>query len=197
MLALFRQHFHNPKIPLSLSFFKDLNWFNTFLINYNGITYYDDCPVDESIFLDAFLTGLGGVFQHFVYAIPIPRGYKAYHINHLEMINVMVALKLWGQAWANKNIKINCDNQAVVEVLTTGRARDEVLATCARNILLLTAMYNLQIIVSHIAGTKNTVADLLSRWKNSVDNYHKLNLSIPDHVWLYPHIDLLLFNDSI
>ena len=100
MLALFRSYFQNQRIPLSASFFKELNWFNTFLNSYNGVTYYDSRPVDESIFPDACLTGLGGVFQQFVYAIP--RHYKQYHINHLEMINVMVALKIWGQAWANK-----------------------------------------------------------------------------------------------
>ena len=94
-------------------------------------------------------------------------------------------------------IKKNCDNQAVVEVLTTGRTRDEVMATCARNVWLLTAIYNTQIIVSHIAGNNNTVADLLSRWRNSADNYRKLNLYLPNHVWLYPHIDLMLFNENI
>ena len=93
MLALFRSYFQNQRIPLSASFFKDLNWFNTFLNSYNGITYYDSHPVDESIFLDACLTGLGGVFQQFVYAIPMPRDYKQYHINHLEMINMILFFK--------------------------------------------------------------------------------------------------------
>ena len=69
--------------------------------------------------------------------------------------------------------------------------------TCARNVWLLTAMYNIQITVSHIAGTKNIVADLLSRWKNTTDNYEKLKSLLPNHVWIYPHIDLMLFNNSI
>ena len=182
MLSLFRSQFQSQRISLSPSFYKDLNWFNVFLDSYNRVIYYDNRPVDESIFLDACLTGLGGVFKNLVYAIPIPRNYKDFHINHLEMINVMVALKICGQAWANKKIKINCDNQAVVEVLTTGRARDEIFVTCARNVWLLTAMYNIQITVSHIAGTKNILADLLSRWKNTTDNYDKLKALLPNHV---------------
>ena len=98
MLSLFRSQFQSQRISLSPSFYKDLNWFNVFLDSYNGVTYYDNRPVDESIFLNACLTGLGGVFKNLLYAIPIPRNYKDFHINHLEMINVMVALKIWGQA---------------------------------------------------------------------------------------------------
>ena len=44
----------------------------------------------------------------------------------------MVALKIWGQAWKDKRIRIYCDNQAVVNTLNLGRARDAVLATCAK-----------------------------------------------------------------
>ena len=40
------------------------------------------------------LTGLGGCFQEMVYTIPFPMHFGHYNINHLEMINVMVALKI-------------------------------------------------------------------------------------------------------
>ena len=52
---------------------------------------------------------------------------------------------------------------AVVEVLTFGRARDPIMTTFARNIWLLAAMFNVNIVISHIRGLDNTVADLLSR----------------------------------
>ena len=42
------------------------------------------------------------------------------------MLNVMVALKIWGPLWENNNISIKCDNLPVVEVLTTGRVRDQI-----------------------------------------------------------------------
>ena len=63
-----------------------------------------------------------------------------------------------------------CDTMAVVEVLTCGRARDSIMATCARNVWLLAAMFNVNIIVSHIRGLDNSIADLLSRWYLTVDN---------------------------
>ena len=54
----------------------------------------------------------------------------------------------------------------MVEVLTTGRTRDTILATCSRNIWLIAALFNIDFIFSHIPGVQNTVTDLLSRWRN-------------------------------
>ena len=53
-------------------------------------------------------------------------------------------------------IEIKCDNLAVVEVLRSGKARDQLLASIARNVWLITAMYNVTLIVKHI------LANLLS-----------------------------------
>ena len=80
----------------------DLDWFTVFLHTYDGVTYYDTRKVHETIYLDAFLTGLGGCFNQMIYIIPFPHGYKEYNINHLEMLNVMVALKIWGPLWETR-----------------------------------------------------------------------------------------------
>ena len=72
---------------------------------------------------------------------------------------------VWGDIWQDQVIDIKCDNKAVVEVLRSGRARDPILATCARNIWLLTSIFNIQLMVNHIPGVKNEMADLLSRWQ--------------------------------
>ena len=60
MLQVLREQADKSIITLPLAFFKDLQWFNTFLPQYNGITMYDIRPVAAEIFLDASLTGLGG-----------------------------------------------------------------------------------------------------------------------------------------
>ena len=97
-----------------------------------------------------------------VYALEIPIGYNSYDICHLEMLNIVVASKIWANHWRNKKIQIYCDNMAVVQILNTGKARDTILATCARNIWLIAAMFNREFIFSHISGQSNTIADLLS-----------------------------------
>ena len=171
MLQLLRDHAHSSKILLDAEFHKDLNWFLTFLTSFNGVTIYDICPISDYIYLDACLTGLGGCFKNPVYIIPLPLGFEHYSIVHLEMLNIVVALKIWGPMWPDARIQIHCDNSVVVQVLTSGGSRDPVLSTCAHNIWLLSAMYNITIQFSHIAGVQNTVADLLSRWTGSHQDF--------------------------
>ena len=134
MLQLLRDNHDVKKILLNKEFFSDLNWFHLFLSQYNGVTYYHQTQCHSQMHLDASLTGLGAVFQNMVYSLPLPRGYMGYSIVHLEILNIVVACKVWANHWANKKIHIWCDNQAVVEVLTTGKCRDNTLAVCARNI---------------------------------------------------------------
>ena len=76
MLALLRQNVNHRKILLNQQFFASLNWFLTFLDTYNGITYYKIIEQDAQVYLDASLTGLGGVYGSFVCALPIPRGFS-------------------------------------------------------------------------------------------------------------------------
>ena len=144
--------------------------------------------------LDASLTGLGAVFGNMVYNLPLPKGHMGYNIVQLEILNIVVACKVWANHWSNKRIKIWCDNQAVVEVLTTGRCRDRTLAVCARNIWLISAMYNFHLQIQHISGHTNVTADLLSRWTNSTSDNARLQALVPNCVWIPTHIDLTLLN---
>ena len=152
VLYLLRHNHTNSKILLTAEFKKDLNWFNSFLIHYNGVTFYNNKYCHFEVHLDASLTGLGGAFKNMVYALPLPANHGNYTIVHLEILNVVVALKIWVSHWTNHRIKIYCDNMAVVEVLQAGKARDQILATCAGNIWLICAIYNIDLIVVHIPG---------------------------------------------
>ena len=86
---------------------------------------------------------------------------------------------------------------AVVEVLQKGRARDATLALMDRNVWLICALFNIQILVCHIPGKDNTLADLLSRWQFSAANYTQLLEILPQPIWVQTHIDLTLLNHDI
>ena len=118
-----------------------------------------------------------------VYAIDVRLGYLDFQIVHWKMLNILVALKAWGSQWLHKRISIACDNEAVVYVLNSGKTRDLTLVAIARNIQLL-ATYNIEIVVTHILGKHNIVADLLSRWSTMNQPMNKLNQLIPNHVWI-------------
>ena len=68
---------------------------NTFLKSYNWVSIYDIRPLNTRIYLDASLQGLGGCRKNFAYSILLPRGFNGYNIEQLEMLNAVVALKVW------------------------------------------------------------------------------------------------------
>ena len=124
MLQTLRSNCGNASIKLDAGFHRDLRWFDRFLPLYNGVSLYDHKTCDHQVHLDACLQGLGGVWQNYVYHLPISYGYKGLNIAHLEMVNILVALKVFCRQWTKKCVLIHCGNQAVVYVLQSGRAKD-------------------------------------------------------------------------
>ena len=166
MLTLFRANSKARKIVLTADFHKDLNWFLNFLPSFNGVTYLRKSQIvnNHSLHIDASLTGLGGIWNDEVYSTPVfdlfPGDLK---IVHLEMLNLVIALRVWAKKWTHSVVKFYCDNMAVVQVIWTGRTKDHILALCLRNIWLITASSDIELQIEHIQGSHNIQADLLSR----------------------------------
>ena len=53
---------------------------------------------------------------------------------------------------------------AVVCSLSSGRSWDVFWGKVARNVWLITATYDIELVVNHISGKDNRLADSLSRW---------------------------------
>ena len=109
-----------------------------------------------------------------VYHVPITLGYRQFTIVHLEMINILVALRLFGNTWKGNRVHIKCDNEAVVSVLRTGKARNPFLGACARNIWYGAAIQDVEMQYVHVSGKNNRKADLLSRWSSSLQDVDEL-----------------------
>ena len=159
---LFRKNSHKKCIQLDEDFKKDLIWFIKFLPSYNGITFFqkESLEENESLCIDASLTGVGGIWGNKVYSTPIfgiPKHYK--NIANLEMLNIKIALRVWADQWAHKKVLFRCDNLAVVQVIRTSKTRDEFLAYCLRNIWLIVSVYDIKLEIKHISGKDNRVAD--------------------------------------
>ena len=116
MLELLRDSDVTHKIMLTPDFKHDLRWFAKFLPHYNGVSLYDHRPIDVTFELDTCLTGLVGRCGDYVYHLPIEKGYINWTIVHLEMINILLAMRLFHTQWFSKKVLIQCDNQAVVTV---------------------------------------------------------------------------------
>ena len=117
MLDLLRQTHKESTINLTSEFIQDLSWFLRFAPKFNGTSFFNHVHVHAKIELDASLEGLDAYFNDQIYAIPLVRGYNHFHIVQLEMLNVLVAVRVWANQWRGKTIVIACDNQAVVSVI--------------------------------------------------------------------------------
>ena len=197
MLQVFRDNIQASPFRLTQSFHQDLNWFLIFLQQYNGVTYFDHKKVDFEVHLDAALSDFGANFGLMVYALPLGEQFPHLHITQLEMLNIVVALKVWSNLWENKKVEIKCDNLTVVEVLDSGKTRDHFLALCARNVWLISAMFNIQLVFSHIPGKNNHIADLLSRLTITINPEQNLKQLLPQFIWINTHIDLTALNHNI
>ena len=149
MLQVLRNDHGNTRITLDHHFHRDLRWFQAVLPKFNGVSLYDHKQVDFQV--------------HFQYHLPIPLGYQNLDIVHLEMINILVTVKLFGVYWKSKRVKIFVTTWLLYVCCNKGRTKDPYMAACARNIWLWSASYDIDFQFVHIAGKTNITADLLSR----------------------------------
>ena len=180
MLAILRLSHDSQKIILTSDFKRDLRWFAQFLPHYNGVSFYDHRPIDLTLELDAYLTGLGGRWNNFVYHLPLVLGYMNWSIVQLEMVNILLTVRLFQPYWAGRKVLVKCDNEAVVTVLRSG----SYLGACARNIWYVCALVDIDIQYVHVRGLDNRVADLHSRWTGTQNNFTELYKYVQDIVWI-------------
>ena len=178
-------------IPLTVEAKMDINWFLKFLPTFNGTTFFDHRPITVSMELDASLQGLGARWGHQVYNLTIPLGYNNRNICHLEMLNILLALRVWKDQWTSSTISVACDNQVVVQVLNSGKIRDLTLAAIARNIQFHVATRDIGLRVTDIPGKSNILSDLLSRWVLIPQAEQKLKQMLPHSVLIPIKKDLI------
>ena len=152
---------------LSLQFKQDVGFFAELLPLFNGrkIMGKRVVPYQHQVELDACLTGCGAVAGDQFYAAPFPeRVLNMEHpIAHLELLNIVVAVKVWRARWTGWTVQIFCDNMNSVHVLQTGKSRDNFMRSCAREVFLYTAACDIDIQVCHRPGLQMVWADALSR----------------------------------
>lgn len=120
---------------------------------------------------DACLTGAGGTFTpegrqgHMeFYRCPFPEHVmQGTSIAILELWALILALKLWGGQLSGKMVVAHCDNEAVANLINSGKARDERLQAGLREVCFLAAKHEFEISARFWPGVLNRLPDLLSR----------------------------------
>ena len=71
------------------------------------------------------------------------------------------------------------------------------LAAMARNINMITAHLDIDLITVHIEGKLNVIADTLSRLPINPCLMSKIPVLLPDHIWITPKADAFTLDWSI
>ena len=149
-----------------------------------SLTLYTDSSLQG---WGAFLEGksVSGVWSHVQ---------QQEHINLLEMRAVLLALQHFKTLLVLKSVVLATDNTTVVAYLQNqGGTRCHALFLLCKEILLLCLLSHIHLVVGHIPGTFNVLADCLSRFHNPVNTEWELRQVVFDSVvlrWDRSHVDL-------
>ena len=165
ILHTLRQANLAPRVRLSPEFMKDVAWFTLFARKFNRKLLIEPKKSCITFECDACPKGCGGFSNSLYYDIPFPEQYAArFHISQLEALNAVIAVKtLTPPNYTDGRILVKTDNMGSVYALSTGRTKDAVLAACARELWLFSALRNVDILITHTPGEQLQLADALSR----------------------------------
>ena len=155
--------------PIPAFLRKDLIWWLLFLPSFNGVSMMlleEWSKPDEFFSCDACPSGCGGMMQseYFHEEFPPHIAHLKMHINALELLTIVVALKIWGSKLRGKKVLIYCDNMSSCRLINKGSTRDEFHQFCLREICFTAAVNEFSNKALHTRGVNNRVADVLSRW---------------------------------
>jgi len=169
LLRGLRQPEHRRRI--NAEFRKDLEWWWCFLDVFPGVSLMLEqewINPDTLVSTDACLQGGGGWLHGEFFSVPFPQFVldREWHINSLELLVLLLALRLWAPRFKGRKLKFFCDNLATVQVVNTGRCKDPVMLSLLREVTFVCAINNCLVKCVHLPGVENRLADDLSRWSS-------------------------------
>ena len=152
---------------LSLGFRQDVRFFADLWPHYNGVRILQkrDVVCQEQLELDACLGGCGAYIGDQFYSEVFPSDVlqMEHPIARLELLNIVVALKVWGRDWAGTRVRVFCDNTNAVLAVQSGRSRDGYVQHCIREIFQWCTRFDIEMHATHRPGSQMGRADALSR----------------------------------
>ena len=168
-------------IRLDKRFFKDIEWWLSFLSDWNGRSmFYDEQWLSNTclhLFTDACAKSFGALFgTTWLCAtfddVHIPNRRS---ITFKELYAITMAITMWAPFLTSKSILFHCDNQAVVRILASGSSKCRHIMSLVRYLFYTCAKFNIVLKAVHIPGILNSAFYALSRLQ--VQRFRKL---VPD-----------------
>ncbi|CAC5394003.1 unnamed protein product [Mytilus coruscus] len=149
---------------------QDLNTWQNFLKNFNG---------KSLILTDRWLTSDqlhlftdGALFGSQWFLGKWDTKWQKQNIAFLELYPIVLAVEIWGHRFENQCIYFHTDNIALVSVINKQTSKDPLIMFLIRRLVLHCLRNNVNFQAKHIYGSKNVLADALSR--QQVQKFHRL-----------------------
>ena len=81
-----------------------------------------------------------------------------------ELYAIVSAVNTWGHLWSKRKILFHCDN-TVVDIWQKGSTHYKEIMALVRLLYFCATRHNIHIMISHIAGINNNIADAISRFQ--------------------------------
>ena len=170
-----RLHHH---IHLNTDTRADIRWWYDFLPSWNGKALFLESSWTSNESLSLYTDASGshgyGAYYHgaWLRADWLPHQ-SSHDIQWKELYAIVIAVITWGHNWTGKRIRFNCDNKSIVQSWAKGSSKNRAVMSLLRHLFLVAARGQFTISMAHIPGSRNTVADALSR--NKMVLFHNLS----------------------
>lgn len=181
------------KVLLSADFKLDLQWWLKFLAIFNGTMPIRDQKPIIDVEVDAcnFAAGIyfRGDWQFSPFQFDYPTA-SSWHINHKELLSVLLAARRWCHLWAHSRVIIHTDSMVAKAILNKGTTRNTAVMPVLRQLFWLAATYNFDLTAVYLPGKLNDRADAISRLQepgqllrlDSFYNYSLCPWQLPYHM---------------
>ncbi|XP_050973413.1 uncharacterized protein LOC127169819 [Labeo rohita] len=167
-------HALEDRISITDSCRNEVSLWISFLKQWNGLSFFYSnlvsSPIDIQLYTDATPSvGFGGFLRGRWFAstwppelADLPQQLSSSAL--FELYPLVAAASLWGKEWSATSIVVHCDNEAIVHCINKGRSHSPALMPLLRRLIWISACDQFIITAKHIPGSKNQIADSLSRF---------------------------------
>jgi len=159
----------------------DLQWWQRFLSSWVAIAMIQPSRVNHDVATDASgLKGIGGVHKRCVFSERMPTRHRSKHINFREMFAILHAFLLWHILWVNGRLRIASDSSVIVDAINKRSIKGPAIRPL-QSILLVAAVFDIDLMAFWIPSEENIVADAASRFDFKKLAELGFQMSSPDH----------------
>jgi len=181
----------SARVDITDSMKDDIRWWVALLQHYNGVSVVprESIIADAHLFAtDACLRGCGAICFNEYFKCSFPDDFFGFHINELEFLTILVAVKLWAPRLQGLSLELASDNTMCVSVINNHRSSNLFVQRCLRELWTVLSLFNITLTARYVASKQNVLADWLSRYYTDDD----CRIRFDDYVASHPQLREIL-----